>query len=69
MRLLRLSQGISTECHHGIPTPNFFELSLLWEGALCFSFDLARVFLQGATMTPKPMFFWNCQLDLRNHAS
>ena len=92
MLLLRLSQGIPSECHHTTPTPIFFEVSLLWEGgimlplrlrlrnysgcyhanrkqkfffelllwegALCFCFDLAKVFLQGATMpTLQPIFF------------
>ena len=51
--LLRLSQGISSGCHHATPTPKqFSELSLLWDGAICFCFDLAKVFPQGFTMPP-----------------
>ena len=29
MRLLRLSQGISKECHHAIPTPIFFGIVII----------------------------------------
>ena len=47
---LRLSQGISAGCHHATPTPIFWNCQL-WEGALSFCFDLARLFLQGATMS------------------
>ena len=50
MLLFRISQGISSGCHHATPKPFFLELSLLWEGALCFCFDLAKVLLQGATI-------------------
>ena len=57
MSLLRLSQGISSGCNHATPTPIFLELSLLREGELCLCFDLARVFLQGATMPPLHHFF------------
>ena len=57
MLLLRLSQGISSGCHHATPTP-FFYLSLLLEGALCFCFGLAKVFLQVATMPPPHQFFY-----------
>ena len=53
---LPLSQGISSGCYHATPTL-FLELSL-WEGALCFCFDLARGFLQGATMSTIPNFFF-----------
>jgi len=53
MLLLRLNQRISSGWHHGNPKPpKFLDLSLLWEGALFFCFDLAKVFLYGATMPP-----------------
>ena len=52
MLLLRLTQGISSGCHHATPNPFFGEFSLLWEGVLCFFFDLVKVILQGATMLP-----------------
>ena len=54
---LRFSQRNSTGCQNATLNQIFLELSLLWEGALCFFFDLANVFLQGATM-PKlqPIF-------------
>ena len=57
--LLRLSRGISSGFRHATPTPkNIFSELSLWEGALCFRFDLAKVFLQGATMPPHiPNFF------------
>ena len=52
MLLLRISQGISSRCHHATPTPHFLDLSLFGKGALCFCFELAKVFLQGANMPP-----------------
>ena len=68
MLLLRPNQGISSGCHHAPLNPNFFIFSILVllvvldrdsPAALCF--DLARVFLQGATMPPlhprKKLFF------------
>jgi hypothetical protein len=60
MRLLRFSQGISSGYHHATPTPyNFFDLSLLWEEALICCFDLANVFLGGATTPPlHPRIFY-----------
>jgi len=59
MLLLQLSQCISSGCHHATLTPNIFlEVSLLWEGALRFRFDLASVIIQGATMPNlNPNFF------------
>ena len=55
---LRLSQRISSGCHHATPKQKNLVLSLLWEEALCFCFGLAKVFLQGATMPPlHPHFF------------
>ena len=51
MLLLRLSQGISSGCHHVTPTPQFFwNCHYCGKGALCFRFDLAKLFLQGPTM-------------------
>jgi hypothetical protein len=38
----------------------FLDLSLLWEGALRFGFDLAIVFLQGAKHATAAQFFWIC---------
>ena len=70
--LLRLSKGIYSECHHANPTQKFdffLDLSLLWErdwcsqGASCFGLELARVFLQGATMKPPhPRIFLDLSL-------
>ena len=64
MLLLQLSQCISSGCHHATPTPNIFlEVSLLWEGALRFRFDLASVIIQGATMPNlNPKFFLELSL-------
>ena len=46
-------QSIYSGWHHDNPKPpKFLDLSLLWEGALFFCFDLAKVFLYGATMPP-----------------
>ena len=67
--LLRLSQGISSGCH---PTPqNFFSGFVICVGKRVmvrrdpvFCFDLARVFLQGATMPslhPRILFFMRLQ--------
>jgi len=51
MLLLRLSQGISSGCHHATPTtPIFLIIHYCGKRALCFCFDLDRVFRQGATM-------------------
>ena len=48
MLLLRLIKGISSGCHNAIPTPQiFFAIVSVGQGALCFCFDLARVFIQG----------------------
>ena len=64
MLLLRLRQGISLGRLHATPyIPKFSELSLLWEGALCFCLDLAKVFLQDATMPPLHPIF-SSQLSL-----
>ena len=63
MLLLRLSQGISARCHHATPTPfSGFVIIVgrrqIQPGALCFCFDLSRVFLQDANMPPlHPIFF------------
>ena len=61
MLLLRLSQGISSGCHHATSTHNFlWNCHYCGEGELCFWFDLAKVFLQGATMPQLHTFFSNC---------
>ena len=54
MLLLRLSLSISSGCHHATPTPKtfFWICHYCWKGTLCFCYDLAMVFLQGATMPP-----------------
>jgi len=47
--------------NYGNPTAKkFFDLSLLWEGALRFGFDLANVFPQGAKHATPAQFFWIC---------
>jgi len=52
--LLRFSQGISSGYHHATPTPIFFRnFHYCGKEALCFCFDLAKVFLQGANMPPQ----------------
>ena len=56
MLLLRLSQGISSGCHHATPTP-FLNCQYCGKGALS-CFDLAKVLHQGATMPPLHPFFW-----------
>jgi hypothetical protein len=38
--------------HHATHTIKKYLYLSLWEGSLCFSFHLAKVFLQGATMPP-----------------
>jgi len=53
--LLRLSYGISSECHHATPTANFTQLSLLWEGGIMLLFRLHHGISSGchhATHTP-----------------
>ena len=63
MLLLRIRQGISSGCHHATPTHNFFwNCHYCGEGALCFCFDLAKVFLQGATMPHLHPFFFEFSL-------
>jgi hypothetical protein len=60
MLLLRLSHGISSGCHHVTPTPIFI-CHYCVKAALCFCFDLAKAFLQGATMPPLHLkIFWIC---------
>ena len=54
--LLRLSHGISSGCHHATPKP-FCICHYCGKATLCFCFDLAKVFLQGATMPPYTKFF------------
>ena len=50
---LRLGQGISSGCHNATPAPKKFCIChYCGKGALCFRFDLTKVFLQGATMPP-----------------
>ena len=56
--LLRLSQRISSGCHHATPPPIFSNFHYCGKGALCFCFDLAKVFLQGATSPPLHPNFW-----------
>ena len=56
--LLRIGRGISSECHHATPyTPLFGIVIIVVMGALCFCFDLAKVFLQSANMPPLHLFF------------
>jgi len=55
--LLRFSQGISSGCHHASPTP-FFNCHYCGKGALYFCFDIAKVFLQGATCRNCTQFFF-----------
>ena len=44
--------------HYGKPTPKkILDLSLLWEEVLCFGFDLAKLFIQGA---PLQQIFCHC---------
>ena len=52
MLLLRLSQGISSGCHHANPYKLFRNCHYCGKGALSFCFDLAKVFFQGATIPP-----------------
>jgi len=68
MLLLRLSQGIASGCNHATPTP-FFNCRYLGKWALYFCFDLAKVFLQGATTPPVHIFlqmslFWEVDVML-----
>ena len=59
--LLPLSQGIYSGCHHTTPTPKcFFANSLLWEGALCFCFDLASFNLRVPPCHPYTQFLGIC---------
>ena len=44
MLLLRISQGISSGCQHATPTQKKFRNCHCGKGALCFCFDLAKVF-------------------------
>ena len=61
MLLFRLSQGISSGCHHATLHQIFFWICLYcWKGTLRFCSDLAMLFLQGATMPLLHQFFWNC---------
>ena len=58
MILLRLSQGIPSGCHHTTSTTNLFLNCHYWaKWALCFCFDLAKVFLQSATTPPLHICF------------
>ena len=57
MLLLRLSQGVSSGCHHATPTHNFLELSL-WEGRLILLLRLSQGISSGCHhATPTPQFF------------
>ena len=58
MLLHRLSQGISSGCHYITPTPTFiWNCHYCGKGALSFSFDLAKVFLQCAKTPHLHNFF------------
>ena len=57
MLLLRLIQGNSSGSHNANLTPFFWNCHYCGNGALCFCFDLAKVFLQGATMPHLHPFF------------
>ena len=53
--------GYLFRVNYGTATPKkFLDLSLLWERALRFGFDLAKLFLQGAKHATPTLFFWNC---------
>ena len=54
--LLRLGKGISSGCTMA-PLRQKNLISHCGKGTLCCSFDLAKVFLQGATMPPPHHFF------------
>jgi len=58
MLLLRLSHGISSGCHHATPSPFFGIVIVSGSLALCFCFDLDKVFLHGATTTPLHQTFF-----------
>ena len=62
MLLLRLSHGISSGCHHATPSPFFGIVIVSGSLALCFCFDLDKVFLHGATTTPLHQFFLELSL-------
>ena len=62
MFLLRLSKGNSSGCHHANPTPFFCICHYCGKVAFCFCFDVARVFLQGASMPPLHPYFLNLSL-------
>ena len=65
---LRFSQRNSTGCQNATLNQFFLELSLLWEGALCFFFDLTKVFLQGGAMPPlNHQSFWICHYFGKGH--
>ena len=56
--LLRISQRISSGCHHATVSPIISNFHYCGKGALCFCFDLAEVFLQGATLPLLHPNFW-----------
>ena len=62
MFLLRLSKGNSSGCHHANPTPFFCICHYCGKVAFCFCFDVARVFLQGASMPPLHPYFLKLSL-------
>jgi len=56
--LLRVSHGISSRCEHATPYTPFFGIVIVGViGALCFCFDLAKVFCHGTTMPHLHHFF------------
>jgi len=60
MLLLRLSQGISLGWHNATTTPKYFRnCHYCGKAALCFCFDVAKVFLQDSTTPPLHPFFGN----------
>ena len=68
MLLLLLSQGISSECHHAIPTSIFLIVIIVVRGVM-FLLRLSQGISSGCHHASPTPIFLNCQLDLRNHAS
>ena len=59
MLRLRLSQGISSGCQNANPTQFFWICHQSGKGALCFFFDLARVYFTVAPCHHKSNFFFS----------
>ena len=62
MLLLRLSQGISSGCHHATLTPKkvYFGFVIIWEGVVMLLLRLSQGISSGCTMPPLHQFFRKC---------